>query len=106
MNQARVLAFLSDSGSVGISDKFLDRVCLTISQKVHWVHNNSVAYNTSSQLSGNGYFPAFKWNNSKDVFIFDTSLILTLSLDDLEYQDIEIKAIVHSIARIVITCKT
>jgi glyoxylate carboligase len=35
--------------------------------------------------------------------MFDTSEILTESLDDLEYQAIDIKAIVHRIASIVIT---
>jgi hypothetical protein len=58
---------------------------------------------TSSELSGIGYFPVSKWNNSSAVFILETSDILTESLEDALYHCNDINAIVHRIARIVIT---
>ena len=46
---------------------------------------------------------AFSWNNSSEVLILEISLVLTLSLASFEYHCNDINAIVHRIARIVIT---
>ena len=52
---------------------------------------------------GFGSFQVFKENNSREVLIFFISDTLLVSLEIAEYHWNDIKAIVHRIARIVIT---
>jgi hypothetical protein len=91
----------SVSGSFGILSK-LSTFLNVDSQNTHCVQASLHEYVICVQSVGRGYFHVLTWNSSSDVFIDHISDILVLSLAVLEYHCIEIKAIVHSIANIVI----
>ncbi len=93
---------LSIRGSFGILSS-LDTLVKVVCQNIHCVHIIHQLNVISIPSVVTGYFQASRLKNSSAVFIFDISLTLTLFLDDLEYHWSEIKAIVHRIARIVIT---
>jgi hypothetical protein len=90
-------------GSVGFSFKFLDSCATTLSHKLHWYQTTHPEYVISSALSGVGYFPVCSTKFSKLFLIFQTSDILFVSLASLAYHCKEVNAIVHRMAKMVIT---
>ena len=76
---------------------------LTLSQMVHWFQTNHQLKVISTHAVGSGYFQIWVSYNERLVTIFAISDCLTESRASLLYHWSDMKAIVHRIARIVIT---
>jgi hypothetical protein len=73
------------------------------SQKIPCFHASLHENVTVVKLVVSGYFQDDILNNSKDDFMLFISVNLTLSLESFAYHCIDINAIVHKIANIVMT---
>ena len=90
-------------GSRGFFFIFLESCFTTLSQRVHCVHTISQEYVTVSPLSGSGYFSVWSVKSSSDFLIFHISDILLESRAFAAYHWSDMNAIVHNIAKIVMT---